>query len=179
MSTQISLEKFRQIYDDTYNETLKYIICNTSNIDDVNELLQSTYVELYIMLEKKKSILLDNVQSYIIGIAKNKIKRHYSIIKRFWNVHKVVDVESDSVEQEIPDNFSIEDVVVTKEIAQKVWDYIKKKDILTTKIFYLYYYNELKLSQIAAELNITEQNVKNKLYRTLNELRKNFLKEGD
>ena len=126
--------------------------------------------------QDKRIELIDLIYDLISEVTKEAKKDlHLTNIATSYH-NKVVDVESDSVEQEIPDNFSIEDVVVTKEIAQKVWEYIKKKDILTTKIFYLYYYNELKLSQIAAELNITEQNVKNKLYRTLNELRKNFLK---
>lgn len=47
MSTQLSLENFEKIYDDTYNDTLKYILCKCSNIDDINDLLQETYVELY------------------------------------------------------------------------------------------------------------------------------------
>ena len=54
MSTQLTLKDFESIYEETYNRTLKYIVCKCSNIEDVNDLIQDTYTELYIMLKKKK-----------------------------------------------------------------------------------------------------------------------------
>ena len=73
MSAKLYLENFEEIYNDTYDRTLRYIITKCSNIDDVNDLLQDTYVEFYKLLQKKKYIELDNCQNYIIGIAKKKI----------------------------------------------------------------------------------------------------------
>lgn len=54
MSSQLSLENFEEIYNNTYTYTLRYILCKCSNIDDVNDLLQETYVELYKILKTKK-----------------------------------------------------------------------------------------------------------------------------
>ena len=127
MSTQISLKDFEEIYNQTYDKTLKYIICKCSNIEDVNDLLQDTYVELYKILKRKRYI---------------------------------------------------EDAI-TKFNAQEVWRYIKKKDIKVIKIFYLYYYSEFKISEIAKELNLSESNVKNVLYRTIKDIKKNVKIEGD
>ncbi len=53
----------------------------------------------------------------------------------------------------------------------------KNKDLITTKIFYLYFAMGLKISEIAKELKMTESNVKNKIYRTLKELKKYLGKE--
>lgn len=47
------------------------------------------------------------------------------------------------------------------------------------KIFYLYYSLELTIAEIAVELEMTESNIKNKLYRTLAELRQRFDLRGD
>ena len=80
MSTQISLENFEEIYNETYNKTLKYIVCKCSNLEDVNDLIQDTYVELYKILKKKKYIELDNYSNFMIGIAKKKIQKHYGIV---------------------------------------------------------------------------------------------------
>ncbi|MGM9530223.1 hypothetical protein, partial [Intestinibacter sp.] len=80
MSAQISIENFEEIYKATYNSTLKYIICKCSNIEDVNDLLQDTYVELYKILKRKKYILLENQSNFVIGIAKKKIQRHYGLL---------------------------------------------------------------------------------------------------
>ena len=54
MSTLITLENFEEIYSKTYNNTLKYIICKCLNFEDVNELIQDTYMELYQALSNKK-----------------------------------------------------------------------------------------------------------------------------
>ena len=69
--------------------------------------------------------------------------------------------------------------VVTKLNAQEVWKYIKQKNITVITIFYLYYYSELKISQIAEQLNMSESNVKNVLYRTIKDIKKNVKLEGD
>ena len=57
--------------------------------------------------------------------------------------------------------------------------YIKQKDINVFKVFYLYYFSELKISQIADKLNMSESNVKNVLYRTIKDIRENVKIEGD
>lgn len=179
MSTQITLKDFETIYEETYDRTLKYIVCKCSNIDDVNDLIQDTYTELYSMLKRKKKLELDNIANYVIGIANKKIKQYYGIlyslkISSLWikenNKEKIMDIPSDiDIEAE------------TLEIlnANEVWQYIKKKDIRVIKVFYLYYCLELKISQIAIELKISESNVKNILYRTIKDIKKNIKIEGD
>ena len=47
MGTQKELEKFEEIYKKTYDVTLKYIICKCSNLEDVNDIIQEIYIELY------------------------------------------------------------------------------------------------------------------------------------
>ena len=80
MSTQISLKDFEEIYNQTYDKTLKYIICKCSNIEDVNDLLQDTYVELYKILKRKRYIVLENYSNYLIGIAKKKIQKYNGVL---------------------------------------------------------------------------------------------------
>ena len=45
MINQINLEKFEELYNQTYQKLLKYIVCHCSNIDDVNDIIQETYLE--------------------------------------------------------------------------------------------------------------------------------------
>lgn len=42
MSTQLNLKDFEKIYEETYDKTLKYIVCKCSNIEEVNDLIQDT-----------------------------------------------------------------------------------------------------------------------------------------
>ena len=60
-----------------------------------------------------------------------------------------------------------------------VWKFIKKKNIKVIKVFYLYYYSELKISQISEKLKMSESNVKNILYRTIKDIKNNIKIEGD
>ena len=154
-------------------------MCKCANIDDVNDLLQDTYIELYKILKRKKYIVLENCQNYVIGIAKKKIQRHYGLLYSL----KIYSIFSDTGEEEyeldISSDIDLEAYIITKLNAEKVWKYIKEKDIKVIKVFYLYYYLELKISEIAKRLNLSESNVKNILYRTIKDIKKNVRIEGD
>lgn len=179
MSTQLTLKDFETIYEETYNKTLKYIVCKCSNIEDVNDLIQDTYTELYSMLKRKKQLELDNVANYIIGIANKKIKRYYGILYRLKLSSLWINENDEEKIMDIPSGIDIEAETLENLNAKEVWKYIKKKDIRVVKVFYLYYCLELKISQIAIELKISESNVKNILYRTIKDIRKNIKIEGD
>lgn len=179
MSTQeLSLENFEEIYNATYHRTLSYIICRCSNIEDVNDLLQDTYVELYKILKRKQHIALDNYPNYIIGIAKKRIQRHYGILYSFVP-SSILNHSEEEYELEIPDNIDLEAQTINKLNAEMVWSYIKKKDIKIVRVFYLYYYSGLTISQIAEKLKMTNSNVKNILYRTIKDMKENIKIEGD
>ena len=170
MSTEITKETFELIYKETYNSVLKYVLCHCNNIDDVNDIIQDIYAELYSTISKKQ-ITLENPESYLIGIAKNKIKRRY---------REKNDLPIDNEIEKIGDNsLDIEINFITKENVLKVWNYLKLKGDLTANIFYLFYVMELPIKVIAKELNMTESNVKNYLYRTKKELKETFMKGGD
>lgn len=74
MSTKKLFEKFQQIYDETYNNILKYITCKCNNLDDIDDIIQETYLELYKIIKEKKKII--DYKSYITIIAKNKIIKY-------------------------------------------------------------------------------------------------------
>ena len=76
MSTQKILKEFEEIYKNTYNTILKYVICKCSNLDDVNDIIQETYTEFYRRLKENNKI--EDKQSFIIGIARNKIMKYIS-----------------------------------------------------------------------------------------------------
>ena len=167
MSTQILLENFEKIYQETYERTLKYIICKCNNFDDINDIIQDTYVELYKNLKKKKILKVEKIEDYIIGISKNIMKKYYKN-KRQKAINFVFETDEN---KEIKDIFDLEEQIITKDNVEKVWNYVKTKNILITKTFYLYYCLDMKISDISKELNVKESNIKNYLYRTLKEIK--------
>lgn len=179
MSIQISLKNFEEIYNSTYNYILKYIVCNCSNIEDVNDLIQETYVEFYKILKRKKFIVLENYSNYIIGIARKRIQKYYGILYKIKDSSILNKSEEKEFEINIPSNIDLEADTINKLNAEMVWKYIKKGDITTIRVFYLYYYSQLKISQIAKELKMNESSVKNILYRTIRKIKENVKIEGD
>ena len=115
----------------------------------------------------------------IIGIAKKKLQKHYGLLYKFKIVPIYTKPEEQEYEAEIPSNMDVEADTIKKLNAEEVWKYIKKKNINVIKVFYLYYCLELKISQIAIELNLSESNVKNLLYRTIKDIKENVKIEGD
>jgi len=167
---KVQIDKFEGIYNDTYNKTLKYIVIKCNNIDDINDIMQETYLELLNKMKRNKLEKVENIDNYILGIATNIIKRHYTKKKK----ENIVsyDDEDNITELLIQDDFDLEESIITKYNIDKVWEYIKNKELITIKIFYLYYGLGLKISEIAQELGVGESYIKNKIYRTLKELKK-------
>ena len=175
---QDNLKQFNKIYNKTYNYVLKYIICKCSNIEDVNDIIQETYLELYNTLIKEKNI--DDYNKYLIGIAKNKINKHYSILYKIKTISlfKRFDNEIDLIDT-IKSNIDIEKIIIDTNNLELIWNYLKKKKIIIQKIFYLYYELDLKIKDISKELDVTESYVKNNIYRTLKELQELIRKDCD
>lgn len=171
MGINITRDTFEFLYNNTYRNVLKYTICHCRNLDDVNDIVQDIYTELYQKTVNKKHINLDNAESYIIGIAKNKIKKHYSLAKISY-----IGSENENLSQYSENDIDIEKDLITKDNVMQVWNYLKNKSELTAKIFYLYYVIDVPIKEIAEELKITESNVKNHLYRTQKNLKERFKK---
>lgn len=161
---------FNDIYDKTYDMLLRYIICNINNLDDVNDIIQEVYFELCKRIKKEDINSINNIDSYVIGIAKNRIKKYYSKLYNLKNIFKF-DIEKIN---NIKNNINIEKEVINYSIYNEIWKYIKTKDITIQKIFLLYYKYDYKIKDISNILNITESKTKNDLYRTLNEIKKIF-----
>lgn len=176
MRAQIQEKDFENIYRQTYNKLLRYIVIKCNNIDDISDILQETYIELLKKIRKKKVLELDNIESFILGISNNVIKRHF-YKKKKENIISFYNDDEESITIDIEDTFDLEQDFITRENVGKVWQYINNKDLITTKVFYLYFVLGLKISEISKELNITESNAKNKIYRTLKEIKEYVGKE--
>ena len=157
-------------------QILKFIICKCKNLDDVNELIQDTYVELYKTIKNKKNIIVEDHLSYILGISKNILKKYYKNKYKEKTVFLTDDINEENVDSSSIDEIEID--FINKNNVEEVWDYLKKKGIIIEKSFYLYYAVGLKISEISKLLNIKESSVKNYIYRTVKELKLTFREEA-
>lgn len=177
MSALISVNNFEEIYQKTYQTVLKYVVCKCQNLDDVNELVQDSYVELYQVLERKRLLKLEDETAYMIGIAKNIVKKYYRNQYQEKSNLLYFSKEKQENQLEYPDDIDLEENFIQQENVAQIWNYLNKKDVVIAKIFYLYYALDLKIAEISKELEMNESTIKNKIYRTLKELKEIFGKE--
>lgn len=166
------LDYFEMLYEKTYDRTLKYIILNCQNMEDVNDIIQDTYIELFKIISKKKITSLDNPNAYVIGIAKNKLKKYYSFKFKFKDI-SLFSGESEILNY-VKSDVNIENIIITEENMKDIWLFLKKKKAIIGKIFYLHYYLDMTIKEISEKLDLKESTVKSKLYRTLTELKEVF-----
>lgn len=175
MTSQINLYKFNEIYDKTHLDLLKYVIIKCHNINDTNDIMQETYLEFWNIINKKE--LSDiNIKSYLIGIANNKIKKHYTLLQKFKTISlfEINDKDRELIET-LEDGVNINEIIIQKDNWNTIWKFIKsKKNQDIPKVFYLYYKLELSIKEISKELQRSESYIKHLIYRTLQELQNNF-----
>ena len=147
-------------------------------MDDVNDIIQETYFEFYNAM--KKNMRIENIENYIIGIVRNKVKKHYTLLYKLKTVSLFSSI-SEEIEliDTIKSDVDIEKIIIDTDNTEKIWNYLKSKKIIIQKIFYLYYELDLTIKEISKELNIGESYTKNCLYRTLKELQKFLGKDYD
>ena len=178
MIDQLYLEQFNKIYDKTYNHVLRYIVCRCSDMEDVNDIIQETYIDVYKAIIKNKDI--DDIDKYVIGITKNKIRKHYSLLYKIKTISIFRnDLDDMDLLDVVKSDVDIEKIVIKNIDIEVIWNYLKSKKMIIQRIFYLYYGIDMKIKDIANELDVSESYTKNCLYRTLKELQELFGKDCD
>ncbi len=175
MASEFNLYKFNEIYDKTHLDLLKYVIIKCHDINDTNDIIQETYLEFWNILNRKE-ISNINIKNYIIGIANNKIKKHYTLLQKLKTI-SLFETNDKDIEliDTLEDAMNINEIIIQADNWNTIWKYIKsKKNQDIPKVFYLYYKLELSIKEISKELNTSESYIKHLIYRTLHELQDNF-----
>ncbi len=171
---------FNEIYDRTQHRILVYITGKCHRVEDISDIFQDTYMELFLVLQKKDWAEIRNEEAFLIKLAKSKIYKHYTLLERIKNFFsREWDAGTDTDVEEADLSLSPEEMAVQQSMIEQTHKYLQSKDELTKKIFYLYYYEEVTIPRIARTLSVKESTVKNRLYRTLKELRFYLERSGD
>ncbi len=138
MASQLNLYKFNDIYDKTHLDLLKYVVIKCHNIGDTNDIIQETYLELWKILNKREVSDI-NIKSYLIGIANNKIKKHYTLLQRLKTV-SLFETNDKDIEliDTIKDNVSINDIIIKEDNWNTIWKYMKSKKIRIFRKCFIY-----------------------------------------
>lgn len=168
---------FTSIYEATYDAVLRFVASRCQKASDVPDLVQNTYLNFYRRLLSKGEAHIKNPKSYLFSIAQGELCRYYgylSVWRRSINFFIGDSDELAGEELEFLQDHSIED----KMTAAELWEYIAGKDELTVHILTLYFACDLKIAEIARRIGEKESFVKNRIYRTIKELRREFA-EGE
>lgn len=115
-------------YDKTNSDLLRYVIVKGHNINDTHDIIQETYLELWKILNKKDLSGI-NIKSYLIGIANNKIKKHYTLLQKLKTISlfETNDKELELIET-IDNEIDINTLIIKEENWSAIWEYIKRKE---------------------------------------------------
>ena len=162
--------RFNEIYDLTYKSVLSFVTAKCGNTADIHDIVQDTYVEIYRILQKRGIDYINDERSIALRIARQKLSKYYTVMQRLKS--RVVSREDEpEVLDSLADSFLTEDFVINQILLEKVKSLIAAKPQDVKKVFYLYYDAGNTIAEIAELLNMSESNVKHKLYRTIKELR--------
>ena len=175
MSDPNVASRFDEIYDSTSKPVLALITAKCGNTADIRDIYQETYMELYQVLCKRGVAYVTNDKALVMRIARRKIARYYSLLERLKTFLSASNITDDGEEAELfdteSDAFLTEDFTIKHDMFETAKQHILSKPEDVQKVFYLMYDVDLTIAEIAQALGISESNVKNKLYRTLKELR--------
>lgn len=165
---ELDLEKIINEYSRYIYTIIKNMAKEYLSNEDVEEIISDTFFILWKNVNKLEDDKL--LSPYIAGITKNLVKEKCRVIN--------IDFDISNYENIIQDNVKIDMICEQREkisILEKTVKQLKEDDIL---IFNLYYYSSMKISEISKVLNISDFNVKMKLYRIRNKIKKEFSKGG-
>lgn len=134
----------RTIIDNAVNDNLSY--------EDKEEIITDTFFILW----KNRSKIKTSLSSYIAGITRNLIKKKLSKNVIAYNID-----DYENIIETAGINFFDTERVEINMIEKS----LKKLNKLDLEIFNLFYYSSKSIKDIANELELSEMNVKTKLFR--------------
>lgn len=167
LNNKLNIEKLVK----EYSGYVYTVVHNITNQNLTNEDIEEIISDTFFILWKNQNKLSDEtkVGPYLAGVAKNLIKEKFR--KSNYNF------KLDDYENILPDEFDTYEIIEKQDKITVIEKSLEKLNEEDKKIFRLYYYKDLKIKVIAKSLNITEFNVKIRLYRIRNKIKKD-LKEG-
>ena len=76
MINQNTLKIFDDLYDKTYRNILKYVVCSCSNSEDIKDIIQNIYIEILNKLQKGNVYSWDKETGLV-----NKLDNNYKTYK--------------------------------------------------------------------------------------------------
>lgn len=155
-----------------YSTYVRKIVKNKTMAFLTNEDKEEILSDTFFILWKNKDKLDDNkpLSSYIAGIVRNLIREKSRVIS--------INYDIQDYEDSILDLTSIDMLYEQREKTRLIKESLEKMKEEDIAIFNLYYYAGKKIKEIAQIVNVSEFNVKTRLYRIRKRIKKDLEKGG-
>ena len=154
-----------------YTPLVSAIIYNVSKNSLSKEEMEETVTDVFVTLWKNAdNIIDDKLKGYICRIAKTRALNKISSV----NSHQLLNIDDYDPE----DDFSISAEVEKNELASELREIISQIDMPDREIIIRYYYYSQNTSKIAEVMNINQQTVKTKLWRTRDKIKSKLIERG-
>ncbi|HDN2514130.1 TPA: sigma-70 family RNA polymerase sigma factor [Clostridioides difficile] len=160
-------ESFNYIYKEYYIKI--FILCKSilKNEEDAGDATQETFIKVY-----KNIAGLNDIEKFNGWIKKIAINQCIMLIRKNKKINDNYYLDNEEKTLILKDEFNLEENIIEKEKKEIVLEIIdrlsdKKKIVIT-----LFYFNDLKINDIAEVLNISEGTVKSRLNSAKKDLAK-------
>lgn len=160
---------FNKVYDETFDDIRRYVVVKTNDAYDVEDILQNVYQSFYSRISKRGFTDIRIPEAFIVRLTQKELSRFYK--RGADKKARETDFEGFDILTDA-DEIPFDELLMRREDLDLVWDIVKNAPLMSYKCFVLYYGYDMSVADIAAQLEMSEQNVKNRLFRARNVVRK-------
>lgn len=159
-------ERFDLIYSETRDDLLRYLMLRTNGAPEAEDLFQEVYRRFYARLARSVLPILDP-RRYLFSVAKKVLAGYYRTAAKRKETEQPLPEDFDLMSEDEP----IDERLLREERADEVWRLLERETELNRRIFLLFYGCDRSHKQIASSLGMTEEAVRQRLYRTRGRIR--------
>lgn len=165
---------FNAVYEDTYTEILKLIVIRTGNANQVDDIFQNVFKSFYSRISKNGYTDIKYPRAFLKKLAAKELSRHYKAKAS----KKEMETDLEGFDERIePNSIPFAELMEQWETLEAIQGMVRRMPLLSYKSFMLFYGYDMPISTISKNLGISEDNVKMRLYRARNAIRKGI--KGD
>jgi len=149
---------FEKTYTQYWEKLTAFSYTMTQDNDLAQNIVQDVFVDLW---ERKNDVKIISIESYLFRAVKNQVFKHYQN-NRFDKT-----ILEDKFEDYVIDHFS----TIDAEIMDSLYSLLDKLPEKRKEVLLMYKMQDMTIDQIADELEVSKQTVKNQISTGLKQLR--------
>jgi len=151
-------EIFEKTYTDYWKKLTSFSYTMTQDKDLAQNIVQDVFIDLW---ERKDDLSINAIEPYLFRAVKNQIFKYYQN-NRFDKT-----IMEDQFEDYIIDNFSS----IDSEVMDLLYSLLEQLPEKRKEVLLMYKFQDMSIEQIADELGISKQTVKNQISSAVKQLR--------